>query len=286
MATYQSQARKTIVAIGASSGLGFEVVRQLLVEKQFGKAYTVIIGARNVDRAMVAYAQVTPDNRRHRIVFWHVELKNLASVQEFAKKVVRTVPYGQLLDTLFLNAGMSAASGPATYNTKWCDTQVVNQLSQHYLMLLLRPTLEASRSRIVFVSSGAIKRGDPEQAHRILVYSQSKFTQLLNAHWWRRELAGTCTVVAVSPGLIPDTGIFRNYTGPNRPTMQSTDAKTVEEGAKSLLRAFTCTDMPEDPDRIFLTSWGAWGESSHIQHTLDKELQNKWSPSEKEIGTE
>lgn len=52
----------------------------------------------------------------------------------------------------------------------------------------------------------------------------------MNAHWWRRQLAGSCTVVAVSPGLIPDTGIFRNYDQEKRPTMASTDAKTVEEG--------------------------------------------------------
>lgn len=62
------------------------------------------------------------------------------------------------------------------------------------------------------------------------VYSGSKFVQLLGAQYWRRALQGTCTVVAVSPGLIPDTGIFKHVDTGLRPTMASDDAKTVEEG--------------------------------------------------------
>jgi NAD(P)-dependent dehydrogenase (short-subunit alcohol dehydrogenase family) len=75
----------------------------------------------------------------------------------------------------------------------------------------LREKLTASRSRIVVVSSGAI-RGvqDPNTLDDIVkaesgtewhsLYSATKFTQLLGAHWWRRQLQGQCDVVAVSPG--------------------------------------------------------------------------------------
>lgn len=71
-------------------------------------------------------------------------------------------------------------------------------------------------------------------ADAFTAYIGSKFVQLLGAHYWRRALQGICTVVAVSPGLIPDTGIFRHADTEKRPTMASNDAKTVEEGQLSI----------------------------------------------------
>lgn len=57
-------------------------------------------------------------------------------------------------------------------------------------------------------------------------------------------------------------------------------------GAASVLRAFTRDDFPEDPDQIFLTSWGEWWSKDVLQRTLDKKLQDKWSPSKDEIEDE
>lgn len=59
------------------------------------------------------------------------------------------------------------------------------------------------------------------------IYSESKFVQLLGAHWWRHQLP-ECRVVAVSPGLIPQTNLARH--GSIKLTMDMPDAKTVPEG--------------------------------------------------------
>lgn len=63
-------------------------------------------------------------------------------------------------------------------------------------------------------------------ADHYVVYSGSKFVQLLGAHYWRRQLPG-CTVVAVSPGLIPNTKLAGRDMGL---TMDMPDAKTIPEG--------------------------------------------------------
>jgi hypothetical protein len=62
----------------------------------------------------------------------------------------------------------------------------------------------------------------------LTIYSETKFVQLLGAHWWRRHLAGSCKVVAVSPGLIPGTGLGAGLG--IKLTMDIPDAKTVPEG--------------------------------------------------------
>jgi hypothetical protein len=43
------------------------------------------------------------------------------------------------------------------------------------------------------------------------------------------------------------------------------------------------SDFPEDPDRIFLTSWGEWWEKDVYKESLDKQLQDKWCPSLEDI---
>ena len=62
-----------------------------------------------------------------------------------------------------------------------------------------------------------------------------------------------------------------------------TDAKSIEEGAASILAAFTRSDFPEDPNQIFLTSWGEWWSTDVFALSLDKDLQDKWAPSLQEI---
>lgn len=73
------------------------------------------------------------------------------------------------------------------------------------------------------------------------VYPQTKFAQFLSAQWWRRELSGSNTVVAVSPGMIPGSGLFRG-SGQAPPT-NSPDAKSVPQGEN--LSFWARTDVPD-----------------------------------------
>lgn len=54
-------------------------------------------------------------------------------------------------------------------------------------------------------------------------------------------------------------------------------------GARSILAAFTREDFPADPDQIFLTSWGEWWSKDVYGKSLNKNLQDKWSPTKKQI---
>ncbi|KAG8166124.1 hypothetical protein KVR01_004676 [Diaporthe batatas] len=286
-----SLAAKTVVATGASSGLGFELVKQLLAKPE---PYRFILGARDTERTKEAYDDLKFDSTTHSLMILPLELSNLKTVKSFAHQALEKLGRDRL-DYLMLNAGMAkGASGPGPHGSKWCEPYVVNHLSQHYLTHLFREKLVESKSRVVVVSSGAI-RAVPDTSvldnHLLAdsgtgdqtIYCESKFAQLLGAHWWRRQLP-ECRIVAVSPGLIPQTGIARH--GSLKLTMDMPDAKTVPEGAQNIWRAFTRDDFPEDPEQIFLTSWGEWWGKDVYENSLDKGLQDKWCPSLEDIEKE
>ncbi|KAJ6022263.1 short-chain dehydrogenases/reductase [Penicillium herquei] len=284
-----STSAKTVIVTGASSGLGFEVVKQLLEQSE--QAYNFILGVRNTEKVQAAFNDLGYDTNKHSVTILSLDLLSLRSVQLFTQQALAKLGPHRV-DYLFLNAGMlDKAEGPGPHGSQWCEGYVVNHLAQHYLVHLLRETLIASQTRLVFVSSGAIRNvrdQDPATLDVDLkansgagigtVYCASKFVGLLGAHYWRRNLP-QCIVVAVSPGLIPSTGLATTM----GLSMSMPDAKTIPEGAQNLLRAFTVKDFPADPEQIFLTSWGDWWSKDVIALSLDKALQDKWCLSREEI---
>jgi len=86
--------------------------------------------------------------------------------------------------------------------------------------------------------------------------------------------------------MIPGTGLARHLDF--KLTMDMPDAKPVPEGAQNILRALEvkASEFPEDPEQIFLTSWGEWWGKDVYALSLDKGLQDKWSASKDEIETE
>jgi len=280
---------RTLIATGASSGLGFELVKQLLQQSQ---PYKLILAARDTQRAQAAYDELQYDNKKHKLMILPAELTNLKTVKSFAEQALQKLGNDKL-DYVMLNAGMFEAPGSkGPDGSKWSHSYLVNHLSQHYLTHLLQPKIEQSHSRVVFVSSGAV-RGvkDTKALEEDMLsgagqtpngrYSASKFIQLLSAHWWRRQLGDKAVVVAVSPGMIPGTGLNRD--GVVKMPDNLPDAKSIPEGAQSMYRAFVRDDLPKDPEQIFLTSWGEWWSKDVYELSLDKALQDKWSPSREEI---
>ncbi|EKV06743.1 hypothetical protein PDIG_67770 [Penicillium digitatum PHI26] len=289
-----SSIAKTVIATGTSSGLGFEAIKQLLQQAQ---PYSFILGVRDTEKTRVAYDDLKFDASKHSVSILPLDLLDLKSVQSFAKQALSEL--GQRpLNYLFLIAGfINSAEGPGPHGSQWCESYVVN----HLVIVssgAIRNVREGDPSTFVFLISSPVAKSEvvhnPDLmqgtldidlkansgANARVVYSASKFTQLLGAHYWRRSLPD-CTVVAVSPGLIPDTKLAQHSS--LGLTMDMPDAKTVPEGAQNILRAVTADDLPADPEQIFLTSWGEWWPKDVYASSLDPALQDKWCLSKEDI---
>ncbi|VUC37916.1 unnamed protein product, partial [Clonostachys rosea] len=133
---------KTVIATGSSSGLGFEVIKQLLEQTQ---PYKVIVGARNLKRTQDAFDALKYDRALHSLSVLPLELNNLKTVKSFAAESLTQVSSNKI-DYLFLCAGISeGADKPGPHGSKWCEPYIVNHLSQHYLVHLLREKLVESK---------------------------------------------------------------------------------------------------------------------------------------------
>jgi NAD(P)-dependent dehydrogenase (short-subunit alcohol dehydrogenase family) len=141
--------------------------------------YNFILGVRDTVKAQAEYNDLKFDSAKHSVSILPLDLLNLKSVRSFATQALTELGQNKL-DLLFLVAGsLNSAEGPGPHRSQWCESYVTNHLgrsnytnryiiglpcveanhylAQHYLTHHLAETLAASKSRIVVVSSGAIR---------------------------------------------------------------------------------------------------------------------------------
>ncbi|KAH7925394.1 NAD(P)-binding protein [Leucogyrophana mollusca] len=145
---------KSILVIGANSGLGLEASKQLasLAPQR------LLLTCRNTDKGEEARKTVAQDSPGDtEITSYPLDLSSFESVRSFADTLV-TVGDGKI-DCILGNAAIATRKFVKTVND-WESTLQVNYLSHALLSLLLLPSLvkastSDSASRLVLVSSDA-----------------------------------------------------------------------------------------------------------------------------------
>jgi NADP-dependent 3-hydroxy acid dehydrogenase YdfG len=119
---------KTLVATGCSSGLGFELIKQLLTQSQ---PHKIILGARNTNDVEVAYDNIEFDKAKHSLSTFPLDLSDLKETRIFAEQTLQNLGNGRV-DCLLLNAGMvKSAEEPPSWQSKWSEQYVVNHLCEY-----------------------------------------------------------------------------------------------------------------------------------------------------------
>ncbi|KAG5973388.1 hypothetical protein E4U58_005213 [Claviceps cyperi] len=84
--------------------------------------------------------------------------------------------------------------------------------------------------------------------------------------------------------MIPHTGLGREagFSVPVVPPI----SESIPRGAAQILSGLWRSKFPSDPERIFLTSGGAWLGKSSVAKILGSDLQDQWCPSKEELEKE
>ena len=232
--TDDAMERRVVLVTGGNSGIGFECARELA-----RRGWRVLIASRNRVASAEAVQRIARESGDDAVFELGLDLGALASVREFATEIEgRNVP----LRALVCNAGVQVAGTQRLSADGFELTFAVNHLG-HFLLtnLLLSRLLANAPARIVVVSSGVhdAKRttGMPKPAvtdmktlattggphagrfNGQLAYVNSKLSNLWFAYELARRLADaglshddrTLTVNAYDPGLVPGSGLAREY---------------------------------------------------------------------------
>jgi NAD(P)-dependent dehydrogenase (short-subunit alcohol dehydrogenase family) len=198
-----SQSGKVAVVTGGNGGLGLETVRQLTA-----RGATVVIGARNLEKAAAARSQIESTVPGAAIGILQLDLGSLASIAAFTAAVKAAHPR---VDLLFNNAGVMAVKEGTTADG--FETQFgTNHLGHFALTMHLLPSLLAApAARVVSTTSTARWRAgkydlsnphmrgcyDPWDAYGLSKRANVQFALELNRRLKDRGL----TAYAADPGF-------------------------------------------------------------------------------------
>ena len=231
-------ARDAALVTGGNSGIGFECARQLA-----RAGWHVIIASRNRELSAEAVRRIAAESGADAIASMELDLASPASIRALAGGIARDLP----LRAVVMNAGVQVTKGPRLTPDGYELTFAVNHLG-HFLLanLLLGRLLAAAPARLVVVSSGVhdprrttgMPKADVSDLATLaatgcarreafsgaLAYVNSKLCNLWFTYELVRRLGASglnpdglrLTVNAFDPGLVPGSGLAREYAAPLR----------------------------------------------------------------------
>jgi len=227
---------KTAIVTGSNTGIGFETALDL-----YQKGAKVYVACRNEEKGLAAIERMKGISDGGELIYGHLDLASLASVKEFAEKIIADEPS---LDLLVNNAGVMIP--PPSKSEEGFELQFgVNFIGHFALSGHLFFLLEATAgSRIVTLSSnahrGAVIDFDNFRLEKPYSdwreYGQSKLADLVFALELDKRLRSNgfqIMSLAAHPGFSKTD--LQKYM--DKAMLDSLELMTAKEGAQPVLAA-------------------------------------------------
>ncbi len=293
-----SQADKTFLITGGTSGVGFEAARILL-----GKGAKVVMLNRSVERSTAAVSKLKGElGADADVSYVRMDLAELDSVREAAVEILKVVPQ---IDALICNAAIAQVPKQKLTVDGFESMLGTNHYGHFLLSGLLFERIAESKGRIVVVASLGYKMGIKtiqfddmnwdKNYHQNKTYSQSKLAQMMFAY----ELQDRLEVANI------DVGVYVCHPGSSKTSLIATSGNLVTRAMFRLMSMSPLVQTAEQgayPELMCATEEGLekralygptgrneWvgpvGKGTLESFAFEKSVMERlWSMSEKETG--
>ncbi len=289
---------KTYVITGANSGTGYEASRTLL-----SKGAKVVMLNRSAERSATAIEKLKQEYGNDADVsFVHMDLAVLESVRKASEKIIETIPH---IDALICNAAIAQVPNQKLTVDGFESQLGVNHYGHFLLCGLLFNRIEASKGRIVVVSSLGYKMGLKtiqfddmnwdKNYHQNSTYCHSKLAQMMFAYELQNRVKAASKNVKVyvcHPGASATSLVKTNANLVTRIIFYfMAKLPIVQTAEKGSYPEVMCATEPSLEERAFygptgrMEMVGPVGKGTLRSYALDKAVIEKlWSISEKATG--
>jgi NAD(P)-dependent dehydrogenase (short-subunit alcohol dehydrogenase family) len=222
---------KRIIVTGPTSGIGKEIAIGLSA-----LGAEMVLGCRDVNLGEEIRDEIMHRTGSEDIAVMPIDTSNQQSIRDFARQYQRTYPR---LDVLINNAGLNRSTRQTGVDGIEL-TFATNVLGYHLLTRELINFLKSSApARIVNVAStfaSDLDLDDLQFERRaydgVKAYAQSKACdRLLTWAFARRLEKSGVTVNAMAPGLVPETGLYRDTPESMRLILKQRGGRSAAQGA-------------------------------------------------------
>jgi NAD(P)-dependent dehydrogenase (short-subunit alcohol dehydrogenase family) len=244
---------KQIIITGPTSGIGRVMALELA-----GPAVNLVLACRDLGRGVAVADEVLQSKPAAHVEVMLVDTSSQQSIRDFARHYRET---HTRLDVLINNASISrGALGKANSVDGIELTFATNVVGYYLLTHELRDLLLASApARVVNVASEFASDLDLDDLQferrpfdSMKAYAQSKACdRLLTWALARRMVGSNVTATAMTPGLVTETGLYRDAAPQMIERLRQRSSRTVEQGADTAVWLAVSPEVQGISDKFF-----------------------------------